>query len=212
MTLKRGYILKGEFMSTHHVNDTQKGNMRKIILWVIGGTLGLLLISYISIRNSLINLSETIDASFAQVENQMKRRADLIPNLVNTVKGYANQEKEIFEKIAMARAQMAGAKTVDEKVKASQQFESTLSRLLVVVENYPNLKSDAQFTRLMDELAGSENRLSVERMRFNEHIKEYNKEIRLFPKNIVAHFSGFEKRAYFEVEEKDKQVPSVKFE
>lgn len=199
-------------MSTHHVNDTQKGNMRKIILWVIGGTLGLLLISYISIRNSLINLSETIDASFAQVENQMKRRADLIPNLVNTVKGYANQEKEIFEKIAMARAQMAGAKTVDEKVKASQQFESTLSRLLVVVENYPNLKSDAQFTRLMDELAGSENRLSIERMRFNEHIKEYNKEIRLFPKNIVAHFSGFEKRAYFEVEEKDKQVPSVKFE
>lgn len=199
-------------MSTNHFFDAQKGNMGKTILWVIGGILGILLIFYVSIRNSLVNLSETIDASFAQVENQMKRRADLIPNLVNTVKGYANQEKEIFEKIAMARAQMAGAKTVDEKVKASQQFESTLSRLLVVVENYPNLKSDAQFTRLMDELAGSENRLSVERMRFNEHVKAYNKEIRLFPKNIVAHFSGFEKRAYFEIEEKDKQVPSVKFE
>jgi len=212
MRLKRGFIIKGGIMSAHYFDYTQKGNMKKTLLWAIGGTLGLILVFYISIRNSLVNLSETIDGSFAQVENQMKRRADLIPNLVNTVKGYANQEKEIFEKIALARAQMAGAKTVDDKVKASQQFESTLSRLLVVVENYPNLKSDAQFNRLMDELAGSENRLSIERMRFNEHVKEYNKEIRLFPKNIVAHFAGFEKRGYFEVQEKDKQVPSVKFE
>jgi LemA protein len=192
-------------------SKNQKGNASKIILMGLGGVAILLLIFYVSIRNSFVTLSETIDASWAQVENQMKRRADLIPNLVNTVKGYASQEKEVFGRIADARAQMAGAKTVDQKVQASRQFESAISRLLVVVEKYPNLKSNEQFNRLMDELAGSENRLSVERMRFNENVKSYNQAIKLFPKNVVANFSGFQKREYFEIQEKDKQVPTVTF-
>lgn len=188
----------------------QQGNVKAILL-VIAGLIAVLGITFVSIRNSFVTMNETIDGAWAQVENQMKRRADLIPNLVNTVKGYATHEKGVFEKIAESRAKMAGAKTTDDKVAASRQFESALSRLMVVVEQYPNLKADAQFNRLMDELSGSENRLSVERMRYNEQVKLFNQQILLFPKNIVASMSGLKKREYFEVSEKDKEVPRVTF-
>ncbi len=174
--------------------------------------IALLVGSYvISARNSLVKLNEEIDAKYAQVENQLKRRADLIPNLVNTVKGYAKHEREIFEKLFEARAKMMGAKTPNELFNASNEMNMALSRLLVVVENYPNLKADATFTRLMDELSGTENRISVERMRYNEAVKAYNVKIKMFPSNMVAAFFGFQPRTYFEVSEKDRQAPQVEF-
>ncbi|MFC1751996.1 LemA family protein [Thermoproteota archaeon] len=166
---------------------------------------------FYSTRNGLITLEETISASWAQVENQLQRRYDLIPNLVNTVKGYASHEKEIFENIAEARSKLAGAGTISEKIAASQTMESALSRLLMIVENYPNLKANESFIRLMDELAGTENRIAVERRRYNENVRLYNRSIRIMPKSIVAKLSGFEKKDYFQVAEKAKEVPNVEF-
>ncbi len=166
---------------------------------------------YQSTKNNLITLNESIESSWAQVENQMQRRYDLIPNLVNTVKGYATHEKGVFESIAAARSKLIGAKTVDEKISANRGFESALSRLLVITENYPNLKADTQFNRLMDELAGAENRLSVERRRYNENILVFNRTVQMFPGNIVANFAGFHKKSYFEAEEQSKTTPKVSF-
>ncbi|MFC1478144.1 LemA family protein [Candidatus Margulisiibacteriota bacterium] len=162
-------------------------------------------------RNNLIGMDENIKAKWAQVENQMQRRYDLIPNLVNTVKGYARHEKEIFTQIAEARAKLAGAKTVRNKIRASNAMEGALSRLLVIVERYPNLKASANFTRLMDELAGSENRMAVARKFYNEAVQVYNRTIRMFPASIVATISNFEKADYFQVEEIVKSVPTVSF-
>jgi len=167
--------------------------------------------SYIGMKNKLVIMDEGINGAWAQVENQLQRRYDLIPNLVETVKGYAAHEKSIFENIANARAKLAGARSIDEKMSASREMESALSRLLVVVENYPNLKADHTFTRLMDNLEGTENRISVERRRYNESVREYNQTIRKIPYNIVASFGDFQKKEYFEVEEKVKAVPQVKF-
>jgi len=166
---------------------------------------------FFGVRNNLIGMDENIQAQWAQVENQMQRRYDLIPNLVNTVKGYARHEKEIFTQIAEARAKLAGASSVRDKVKASNALESVLGRLLMIVERYPNLKASANFTRLMDELAGTENRLAVARRYYNEAVKIYNRTIRMFPASIVATLSGFEKADYFQIEEKVKTVPMVKF-
>lgn len=165
----------------------------------------------ISVRNSFVKLHEDVNSRYAQVENQLKRRADLIPNLANTVKGYAKHEKEIFEKLAEARAKMMGAKTPTELFGASNEMNSALSRLLVVVENYPNLKADQTFVRLMDELSGTENRISVERMRYNEGVKIYNTKIKLFPESMIASLSGFQPFPYYEVPAKDKAVPNVEF-
>lgn len=162
-------------------------------------------------RNSFVKMEEEVNARYAQVENQLKRRADLIPNLTNTVKGYAKHEKEIFENLAEARSKMMGARTKEELFNASNELNTALSRLLVVVENYPNLKADATFIRLMDELAGTENRLSVERMRYNESVKLYNQKIKIFPGNIIANFFGFKPLPYYEVPIKDKQTPVVDF-
>lgn len=156
-------------------------------------------------------MEEDISGNWAQVENQLQRRYDLIPNLVNTVKGYAAQEKEIFTNIAEARSKLAGSGSQKETIAASGQMESALSRLLVVVENYPNLKSDANFRQLQDELAGSENRLSTERRRFNESVKVYNRSIRLFPKSLVAGLFGFDKKDYFEIDQGARNVPKVEF-
>lgn len=164
-----------------------------------------------SIRNNFVTMEETINANWAQVENQMQRRYDLIPNLVNTVKGYAKHEGGVFDSIAQARAKLAGAKTPNDKIAASGQLESALSRLLVVVENYPNLKADQQFTRLMDELAGTENRLSVERRKYNESVQFFNATLRRVPQNIVASLFHFEKKDYFKVEDKAKENPQVQF-
>lgn len=173
---------------------------------VIGG-LGL-----IGSYNNIVSLHETITAKWAQVENQIQRRADLIPNLVNTVKGYAEHEKTVFEDVAKARSQWASAKTVDEKVAAAGTIDSALSRLIAVAENYPQLKADQTFLRLMDELAGTENRIAVERMRYNEAVQNFNITVRRFPGNVVAGFFGYRPATeYFKADEKSKAVPEVKF-
>jgi len=161
--------------------------------------------------NRLVSLDEGVKAAWAQVENQLQRRYDLIPNYVETVKGYAGHEKEVLLKVTEARAKVGGAATVGEKIEANNQLSSALSRLLVVVEQYPELKANTNFIRLQDELAGTENRIAVERMRFNETVKTYNITIRHFPTNIIAGMFGFEKAAFFEVPKERQEAPKVKF-
>jgi LemA protein len=164
-----------------------------------------------SAYNQLVSMDEGIKSAWAQVENQLQRRADLIPNLVATVKGYAAHEREVLEGIADARARMAGARTVEEKMNASNALDSALGRLLVVVERYPTLKADRSFIRLMDELAGTENRLAVERKRYNDLVQSYNIKIRRFPERTVAGLFHFEKATYFQVAESARAVPKVEF-
>ena len=155
---------------------------------------------------------ETLSAKWAQVENQLQRRNDLIPNLVNTVKGYAAHEKTVFEDITKARSQWANANTLDDKVKAASNTDSALARLMVVVENYPTLKADQTFLQLMDELSGTENRIAVERMRYNGAVQDYNITVRSFPGNVVAGMFGYKPAtSYFKAEEKANSVPEVKF-
>lgn len=166
--------------------------------------------------NKVIGMDENIKASWAEVENQLKRRNDLIPNLVSTVKGYAAHEKELFTDIANARSKLAGSianpnAKVSDKVLAANEMTSALSRLLMVVERYPDLKAQQNFVRLQDELAGTENRISVARMRYNEGVKIFNKYIRRIPGRIYASFLGVERAVYFKVEESEKAVPTVKF-
>jgi LemA protein len=175
-----------------------------IILVIIAGFAG--------IYNGIVAKHETITAKWAQVENQLQRRNDLMPNLVNTVKGYAAHEKTVFEEVTNARSQWGKASTLDEKVKAASATDAALARLLLVVENYPNLKADQTFLKLMDELAGTENRIAVERMRYNEAVKEYNITVRTFPANIIAGMFGYRPATqYFKAEETAKKVPEVKF-
>jgi LemA protein len=163
-------------------------------------------------RNSLVPQREAINGAWSQVDVALQRRADLIPNLVETVKGIANQEKEVFSNIANARAQMAGARTPTERIAANSQLDSALARLLVVVENYPQLKSNENFLRLQDELAGTENRISVERRKYNDIVQRYNTSIELFPTNIAAGFFGFTRNdAYFRVDPAKREAPNVKF-
>ncbi|HLC21072.1 MAG TPA: LemA family protein [Candidatus Methylomirabilis sp.] len=161
--------------------------------------------------NQLVSMDEGIKSAWAQVENQFQRRADLIPNLVATVKGYAAHERAVLEAIADARARMAGARTIEEKVNASNAMDSALGRLLVVVEQYPNLKADTSFIRLMDELAGTENRLAVERKRYNDLVQQYNTKVRRFPERTVAGLFRFEEATYFQVAESARQTPKVEF-
>jgi LemA protein len=154
---------------------------------------------------------EDIKAQWAQVENQLQRRNDLIPNLVESVKGIAQQEQTVFGQIADARARMAGAQTPSEKIAAANAETSALGRLFVVVENYPQLKSDAQFARLMDELSGTENRLATERMRYNDKVREYDTMRRQFPANLTAKMFGFKEYPYFEAPAEARAVPKVDF-
>ena len=183
---------------------------------VIGGVLvGLLLVaalifgsSFVSLRNTMVVQQEAIKAAWAQVDIVIQRRADLIPNLVETVKGFATQEQEVFGNIANARAALAGARTPAETIEANNQLSGALARLLVIVENYPELKSNQNFIRLQDELAGTENRIAVERRRYNEAVQQYNTTIQLFPNNIVASLSGFTREdAYFRTSEEARQAP-----
>jgi len=172
----------------------------------------IVVVAFISTYNVIISKNETVAAKWAQVENQLERRNDLIPNLVNTVKGYAAYEKNVLEDVTNARSQWASAATIDEKVKAAGGIDSALARLMVVVENYPTLKADQTFLRLMDELSGTENRIAVERMRYNEAVQDYNITVRTFPGNVVAGAFGYRPAtAYFKAEEKAKNVPEVKF-
>lgn len=166
----------------------------------------------IAVYNVIVSKHETITAEWAQVESQLQRRSDLIPNLVNTVKGYAAHEKTVFEDVTKARSQWANASTLDEKVNAASNVDAALARLLLVVENYPNLKADQTFLKLMDELSGTENRIAVERMRYNEAVMSYNITVRTFPGNIVAKRIGYKPAVeYFKAEEKAKTAPEVKF-
>lgn len=161
--------------------------------------------------NTFTSQEEAIKAQWAQVENQLQRRSDLIPNLVETVKGFAQQEKDVFGQIADARAKMAGATTPAQKIEAGNMESSALARLLVVMEAYPQLKSDATFMRLMDELSGTENRLTTERMRYNEAVQSYNTLRRRFPSNITASIFSFEEYPYYEVPDSAKVTPKVNF-
>ncbi len=192
-------------------SSIERPHRRWLPFAVIGGIVVLLAIIGISRYNALVNQREGVDNAWAQVQNVLQRRADLIPNLVSTVKGYAAHEKEIFEHLADARAKLAGAKTPAEATAASGELDAALSRLLVVVENYPQLKADQSFIHLQDELAGTENRISVERMRYNDVVRDYDQSIKHFPNSIFAGMFGFSARDYFQADAKAQQVPEVKF-
>ena len=174
--------------------------------------IGLALLLVVPKYNSLVNGEEQVEASWSQVENQLQRRFDLIPNLVQTVKGYAAHEEEVFTQIAQARTQYGGAATVEEVAQANNDLTSALSRLLVIVENYPQLKADVQFTQLMDELAGTENRLAVARQDYNEVVRTFNSDVRAFPGSLIAKIFGFDKKAYFEAANGAETAPSVNFD
>jgi LemA protein len=169
--------------------------------------------AFVSRRNQMAIKREAVNAAWAQVDVVLQRRADLIPNLVRTVKGYAVQEQTVFGDIAAARAALVGAKTPSDKIAANGQLDSALSRLLVIVENYPQLKSNENFLRLQDELAGTENRIAVERKRYNDTVQDYNTYISLFPNSLVASFAGFTRNdAYFKTDEGARQAPKVNFD
>ncbi|MEK6727085.1 MAG: LemA family protein [Candidatus Omnitrophota bacterium] len=185
--------------------------MKKFLI-VLGVIALIIIVSFVSVYNGIVSKNETITAKWAQVENQLQRRNDLIPNLVTTVKGYASHEKTVFQDVTNARSQWQKAASVEEKVKAAGAVDAALARLLLVVENYPNLKTDQTFLKLMDELSGTENRIAVERMRFNEAVRDYNVTVRMFPGNVIAGMFGYKPvTEYFKVEEKAKAVPEVKF-
>src|SRR5271163_4501650 len=163
-------------------------------------------------HNTLITEQEAVNASWAQVDVVLQRRADLIPNLVETVKGFAKQEQAVIKEVTAARAALGGARTPAEKIAANGQLDGAISRLLVISENYPNLKSNENFLRLQDELAGTENRIAVERRKYNEVVQRYNTQIALFPKNIAAGMFGFQREdAYFKADTAAKDAPKVKF-
>jgi len=167
---------------------------------------------YIGRRNEMVRKNEAIKAAWAQVDNQLQRRADLIPNLVETVKGFAAQEQTVFGEIAKARAALVGARTPADRIAANTQLDGALARLLVVVENYPQLKSNENFLRLQDELAGTENRIAVERKRYNDTLQDYNTYIGLFPNNLFAGWAGFKRNEdYFRAAEAARQAPKVAF-
>jgi len=162
--------------------------------------------------NRVVTEEQQVEAAWSQVENQLQRRADLIPNLVEVVKGYAKHEKGVFDDIANARAAMLGAGSRADKIQAANQFESTISKLISLTENYPQLKADANFQRLMDELAGTENRLAVARQRYNEAVQQYNTDIRGIPGAWWAKIGGFTPKEYFKAEAGAKAVPKVSFQ
>lgn len=180
-------------------------------LLVVGALVLILIFSGVGSYNRLVSSETNVENKFAEIDVQLTRRADLIPNLVQTVKGYTSHEEKVLTEIADARARLGGARTPEEMATADAQLTGALSRLLVVVENYPNLKADAQFTRLMDELSGTENRISVARKDYNDAVSAYNVKIRKFPAAIFAGMFGFEKKAFFQAKEGAENVPEVKF-
>jgi LemA protein len=167
---------------------------------------------YVSVRNTLVAKNEAVKAAWSQVDIVLQRRADLIPNLVETVKGYAQQEVTVFGDIAKARSALLSAGSPQEKIAANQQLDGAVGRLLVVVENYPQLKSNENFLRLQDELAGTENRIAVERKHYNASLQDYNTYLQIFPNNIYAGWAGFKpNEAYFAATEGSRAVPKVNF-
>lgn len=186
----------------------------KIFLIVLAIIILFVIILYSTIKgtyNSLVTLDEDVNNKWAQVENVLQRRYDLIPNLVETVKGYASHEREVLTEVTKARASVGGAKTQEEVMQANNQLTSALSRLLVVVERYPDLKANQNFISLQDNLTSTENRIAVERRRYNDSVQGYNQKVRSFPTNIWANIFGFEKREYFEAPEAAQEAPKVDF-
>lgn len=187
----------------------------KVLAIVLGVVLLVALLfggKLVGTRNDLVTQREAINAAWAQVDVALQRRADLIPNLVNTVKGFAAQEKSILETVANARSALLNARNPGEKIQANSQLDSAIGRLLVVVENYPQLKSNENFLRLQDELAGTENRIAVERRKYNETVQRYNTSIELFPNNIAASLFGFQRNNdYFKTDPAARTAPQVKF-
>ncbi|WIW70331.1 MULTISPECIES: LemA family protein [Anaerosinus] len=183
--------------------------------WTIFGVIAAIIIAIAAVvimgYNGLVQQNEDVNSKWAQVENQLQRRADLIPNLVNTVKGYAAHEQEAIKAVSEARAKLAGAEGVANKSEANNELSSALSRLLMVVENYPNLKADQNFRALQDELAGTENRLAVARKDYNDVVQSFNTKVKTIPTSIYAGMLGFSQREYFKADEASKQTPQVKF-
>jgi len=183
-----------------------------IVLIVLALVIGFVFMQYVGVRNTLVTKDQVVKAAWSQVDIVLQRRADLIPNLVETVKGIAQQEQTVFGDIAKARSALLSAGTPSDKIAANQQLDGALGRLLVIVENYPQLKSNENFLRLQDELAGTENRIAVERKRYNDALQDYNTYLLKFPNNLIAGFAGFKSNeAYFQASEGSRQVPKVDF-
>jgi LemA protein len=190
-----------------------KGLIVGIVIIVVLGLIGMIVFGqYVSTKNTLVSKNEAVKSAWSQVDVVLQRRADLIPNLVETVKGYAQHEETVFGDIAKARSALLSAGTPQEKIAANGQLDGALGRLLVVVENYPNLKANENFMRLQDELAGTENRIAVERKRYNDTLQDYNTYVQQFPQSLFAGWAGFKpNNAYFAASEGARQVPKVNF-
>jgi len=187
-----------------------KGLIVVVVILVVVALIGFG--QYVGVRNTLVSKDQAVKAAWSQVDIVLQRRADLIPNLVETVKGYAQQEVTVFGDIAKARSALLSAGTPSEKIAANNQLDGALGRLLVVVENYPQLKSNENFLRLQDELAGTENRIAVERRRYNDTLQDYNTYVLQFPNNIFAGFAGYKQNdAYFKAAEGSREAPKVNF-
>lgn len=184
--------------------------MKRNVLIIIG-IFALCILFMVSYYNKLVSLQEQVKAAWAQVENQLQRRFDLIPNLVNTVKGYAAHEKDVLTAVTDARSRVGSAQTVKDKIDANRELTSALGRLLVVMENYPNLKADQTFLNLQSQLEGTENRISVERKRYNEIAQAYNRTIRKIPYIFFSGPLGFDRKPYFEADAAAQKAPEVKF-
>src|SRR3954468_20017461 len=189
-----------------------KGLIAVIVIVVIVLAVLIFFGQYVGVRNTLVTKNESVKAAWSQVDIVLQRRADLIPNLVETVKGFAQQEQTVFGDIAKARSALVSAGSPQQKIAANGQLDNALGRLLVVVENYPQLRSNENFLRLQDELAGTENRIAVERKRYNDTLQDYNTYLQIFPHNVFAGWAGFQKNdAYFTASEGSRQVPRVNF-
>ena len=182
-----------------------------IVIIVVVVILIAIIAGLVSSYNGVVSLSEEVDNKFATIDTMLQGRADLIPNLVNTVKGYTNQEQAVIDSVTDARAKLAGANSVGEKANADQELTSALNNLLVVVENYPDLKSSQNFINLSDELAGTENRIATARKDYNDAVKKYNTKIKRFPTNIVSGMFGYGEKEYFQASEGSEEVPTVDF-
>ena len=183
-----------------------------IILIVIIALIAIIGITCIGSYNSMVTKEEKIESSLSNLDVMLQRRSDLIPNLINTVKGYTSHENEVIDKITKARENLVNANSISEKSKENNELTDPLNALMLVVENYPDLKSSANFTQLSDELAGTENRIAVARKDYNDAVNEFNTMIKKFPKSILANIFGFDKKEYFEADDTSKEVPNVKFE
>ncbi len=186
----------------------KKGSIVGIIILVV---IALIALSAIGSYNDLVSKKEDVDSKYSDISVQLERRADLIPNLVNTVKGYMEHEENIIDKVTKARENLVNAKTVEEKANANQELTTSINNLIAVVENYPDLKANENFINLQDELAGTENRIAVARKDYNDTVKSYNKTIKSFPKNLFASMFGFDEADYFEAKESSNEVPNVSF-